>query len=85
MGISHLNREVSHGTRRIFVVLLIEKPDFYITNPKRSIVCYTHSFHQFGEQLLEKLFNLHVVLDEFLQPSLLGFLTMKLSESSAVG
>lgn len=44
--VSHLNSEVLHTTRTMFVTLLIVMADFYIKNLTKSIVLYAPSFYR---------------------------------------
>lgn len=81
LGNSHLEREVLHGTRGNFVVMLIEAAYPDINNRTNPPTFHALVFSRLGEQSLQTLFDL---IDEFdILPTLsfLEFMNEKLAEA----
>lgn len=68
LAITFLDSEVLHGTRDTFAALLIEAADFYMNNLTMSTAFHAVDLFRFGEQVIQKLYNLHVELNNFLKP-----------------
>lgn len=65
LNVSFLDREMLHANQSSSFVLLIEATGFYINDRTKSAASHTSSFYRLGEQVLQKLYDMHVGSDDF--------------------
>lgn len=79
-GILHLDSKVQHDARTKFVMLLIEKANFYNNNSTKLTAFHTFGFNLGGKQVLREFYDLYVDLIKIMRPAFLPFVNEKLTK-----